>query len=112
MRSPKLWPIIVAIAAAVTLNAALFLLNPVLLFAGLCGIFLLSYAATARLAFYSGLVAGFLVAAIQLKFFFFLFSYASITLWLVLSFWVALFCVVAWQFRRSFKPLTAAFLCA
>src|ERR1041385_5047408 len=51
----------------------------------------LTRARRARLAFYSGLLLGFLVFAPRLSFFYTIFGLAAVPLWLVLAFWHGLF---------------------
>jgi len=48
-----------------------------------------------RAAFYAGFAAGMLIAALQLAFFWRIFSAAAVTLWAVYAFWIGLFVALA-----------------
>jgi apolipoprotein N-acyltransferase len=65
---------------------------------------------TARHAFYLGLAVGMSVYSFQLWFFYNIFSAAAIVLWLILSFWLALFALIAHTCFVRFKPTVAAIL--
>src|SRR5258708_38302972 len=55
----------------------------------------LAKAATARQAFYAGLVVGLLCAAPQMACFWRIFGPGAVALWMVLAFWIGLFVAVA-----------------
>lgn len=112
LRHPKVWPFLLAILSAAVLNFAFFYPSFILVIVGLLLLFPLQYAQTRRLAFYPGLLAGFLIYAVQLQFFFTIFSFGAAALWLVLSFWIGLFCVLARELRSKFSAIPAAFLIA
>ena len=62
----------------------------------------LARASTWRLAFYSGLAVGVLIAGMQLSFFLRVFSFGAVALWLVYAFWIGAFVAVARQCLRRF----------
>lgn len=66
------------------------------------GLIELSHAPTNRRVFYPTLGLGFLFYAPQLAFFWNIFNAAAIALWLVLAFWIALFCLTLRLVRRRF----------
>src|SRR5688572_21953982 len=92
---PKIWPPLTGLLAGILLNFAFSLKNVYFLFFGLIGLSLLKSSSSSRLAFYSGFLAGIVIYAYQLKFFFTLFSFGAFALWAVLAFWIGLFCVFA-----------------
>jgi len=57
-----------------------------------------------RKAFYSGLAAGLLIAAVRLAFFWRIFSAGAIALWLVYAFWLGLFVALARLCVGRFGP--------
>ncbi len=59
----------------------------------------MSLARTRRLSFYPSLVIGFLLYGPQLPFFWAIFGPVALLLWLVLSFWLGMFSVIAWFVR-------------
>ena len=63
---------------------------------------------TPRQVFYSGLLVGFLIYAPALSFFWNIFHAAAIPLWLVLSFWLALFLLLAHCARQKLPAWGAA----
>ena len=65
---------------------------------------------TARSAFYLGLAVGMSIYSFQLCFFYNIFNAAAIVLWLILSFWLALFALIAHACFARFKPSVAAIL--
>ena len=65
---------------------------------------------TTRLAFYFGLVAGLLCFAPQLEFFWRIFGVASLTLWAILAFWIALFTAIMHVALIRFGAFRAAML--
>lgn len=112
LRNPKVWPFLVSIGAAIILNIAFFKVSFILAILGLFALFPLQYAASRRLAFYSGLLCGFLVYSFQLQFFFTIFSYGAAALWIILSLWYALFCLIAREFRHKYSPIIGSLLIA
>ncbi|MCM8532305.1 MAG: carbon-nitrogen hydrolase family protein [Lentisphaeraceae bacterium] len=59
------------------------------------GLFKISSAKNSRVSFYLGLLVGLTISAYHLRFFANIFQSASIALWLILAFWISLFCIVA-----------------
>lgn len=73
-------------------------------------LFQLARLRTPRQAFYSGLAIGFGCVAPQLAFFWNIFGAASIPLWMILAFWIALFLLLAQQILNRFRPGAAVIL--
>ena len=69
-----------------------------------------SEVANGRMAFYCGLLSGMLIYCIHLRFFYQIFSTAAIALWLIFSFWMALFVMGSHFYRKrlatKFSALT------
>ena len=65
---------------------------------------------TTRSAFYSGWAIGMLAYPIQLWFFYTIFGKAAVLLWIIASFWLMLFVVLARLCFANFKPTIAVIL--
>lgn len=57
--------------------------------------------------FYSSLLTGFLISSIHLRFFYEIFKIGSLGLWLVLTFWTVLFCVLSYFLHKKLKTTQA-----
>lgn len=53
--------------------------------------------------FYSGFLNGLLISAVHLRFFYNIFQIGSLGLWLVLTFWVVLFCILGYFIQKKLK---------
>ena len=73
-------------------------------------LFSLAKFGTTRHAFYFGLAIGMLIYAPQLWFFYSIFKIAAIPLWMIFSFWLALFLLLAQLCFSNFKPIVATIL--
>ncbi|MCH2206344.1 MAG: carbon-nitrogen hydrolase family protein [Lentisphaerales bacterium] len=53
--------------------------------------------------FYGGLLNGLLISAVHLRFFYNIFQVGSLGLWLVLTFWTVLFCILGYFIQKKLK---------
>ena len=102
--------LLVAGAAAAFHLAYSFAALTVLIVAYLFCLLQLARARTERQAFYLGLTAGLLCAGPQLYFFWIIFGPAAIALWLIWSFWIGMFVLLARFSLVRFGPARAALI--
>ena len=76
----------------------------------LWSVFQMTRCATTRQAFYFSLLLGMLASAPQLEFFWRIFGGAAIVLWVIWSFWIQIFVLLARFCRVHCRPLPAAIL--
>ncbi|MCM8534555.1 MAG: hypothetical protein NE334_01325 [Lentisphaeraceae bacterium] len=68
------------------------------------GLFKISDAKNSRISFYLGLLVGLAISAFHLRFFSNIFHSASIALWLILAFWIALSCIITNILKKKLSP--------
>lgn len=106
-RAPSRWAALPWIAVSIGAFCAAYstpYTGPLILLY-LFGLLRLARLPTWRQAFYSGLTTGFGIAALQLSFFWTIFSAGAIALWLVFAFWIGAFTALARLSLNAGEPL-------